>query len=85
MRHDLVRPELRSLAVAVYIPCINVAAGISPLLVGKLTNMSGDPLFLQYMLLIASVVDIFVALFHYIGVRHVVADMQVGRQVMEAA
>ena len=83
--HDLVRPELRSLAVAAYILCINVAAGISPLLVGKLTDMSGDPLFLQYMLLIAPVADIFASLFHYIGSRYVVADMQAGRQVMAAA
>jgi predicted MFS family arabinose efflux permease len=83
--HDLVRPELRSMAVAVYVLCINVAAGISPLLVGKLTDMSGDPLFLQYMLLIAPVADIFAALFHYIGSRYVVADMQAGRQVMAAA
>lgn len=83
--HDLVRPELRSLAVAVYVLCINVAAGISPLLVGKLTDLSGDPLFLQYMLLIAPVADIFAALCHYIGSRYLVADMQANRQLMEAA
>jgi MFS family permease len=83
--HDLVRPELRSFAVAVYILCINVAAGISPLLVGKLTDMSGDPLFLQYMLLIAPVADIFAALCHYIGSRYIVADMQSNLHAMEAA
>jgi hypothetical protein len=83
--HDLVRPELRSLAVAVYVLCINVAAGISPLLVGKLTDVSGDPLFLQYMLLIAPVADIFAAVCHYTGARYIVADMQANRQMMEAA
>jgi MFS family permease len=83
--HDLVRPELRSLAVAVYVLCINVAAGVSPLLVGKLTDMSGDPLFLQYMLLIAPVADVFAASCHHIGSRYLVADMQANRQMMEAA
>jgi len=83
--HDLVRPELRSLAVAIYVLAINVAAGVSPLLVGKLTDLSGDPLFLQYMLLIAPVADVFAALFLYIGSRYIVADMQANRQMMEAA
>ena len=78
--HDLVRPELRSLAVAVYVLSINFTAGISPLLVGKLTDLSGDPLFLQYMLLIAPFADIFAALFHYIGSRYVIADMDAYKQ-----
>lgn len=83
--HDLVRPELRSLAVAVYVLCINFTAGISPLLVGKLTDLSGDPLFLQYMLLIAPIADVFAAVCHYVGSRYIVADMRANRLVIEAA
>jgi len=83
--HDLVRPELRSLAVAVYVLCINFTAGISPLLVGKFTDLSGDPLFLQYMLLMAPAADVFAALFHAIASRYVIADMEARRQLPAAA
>ena len=73
--HDLVQPELRSLAVAVYVLTINLTAGISPLLIGKFTDLSGDPRFLQYMLLICPAADVFAASCHYMASRHVVTDM----------
>ena len=74
--HDLVAPEIRSVAVAVYVLVINLAAGISPILIGKMTDINGDPLFLQYALLIAPVGDLCAALCHYQGSRTLVADMQ---------
>jgi MFS family permease len=83
--HDLVEPEIRSMAVAVYVLAINVAAGVSPILVGKLTDASGDPLFLQYALLISPVGDLVAALFLYLGSRRIVADMQVRMQAVAAA
>ena len=74
--HDLVPPEIRSVAVAFYVLVINLAAGISPILIGKVTDLSGDPTFLQYALLIAPVGDLFAGLCHYRGSRTLVADMQ---------
>jgi len=82
--HDLVQPELRSLAVAVYVLVINVAAGVSPLLIGKFTDLSGDPLFLQYMLLICPAADVFAAICHYIASRHIVTDMAARRWAVAA-
>jgi MFS family permease len=82
--HDLVHPELRSLAVAVYVLVINVAAGVSPLIIGKFTDLSGDPLFLQYMLLLCPAADLFAAACHYVGSRYVVADMQAHTRAMAA-
>jgi predicted MFS family arabinose efflux permease len=83
--HDLVEPRLRSMAVAVYVLVINVAAGVSPILIGKLTDLSGDPLFLQYTLLIAPAGDLLAALFLYLGSRRLVADMQIRTQAAAAA
>jgi len=74
--HDLVPPEIRSVAVAVYVLVINLAAGVSPILIGKFTDLSGNPAFLQYALLIALVGDLFAGLCHYRGSRTLVADMQ---------
>jgi MFS family permease len=74
--HDLVAPEMRAIAVAVYVLVINLAAGISPILIGKVTDLSGDPLFLQYALLIAPVGDFLAGLCHWRGSRTLVADMQ---------
>ncbi len=74
--HDLVAPEIRSVAVASYVLVINLAAGASPILVGKITDLSGDPTFLQYALLIAPVGDFLAGLCHYHGSRTLVADMQ---------
>lgn len=74
--HDLVAPEIRSVAVAFYVLVINLAAGVSPILIGKITDLSGDPSFLQYALLIAPVGDLLAGLCHYHGSRTLVADMQ---------
>lgn len=82
--HDLVAPEIRSMAVAVYVLVINLAAGASPIIVGKLTDLSGDPLFLQYALLIAPAGDLLAAICHYCGSRHLVADMQARTQAAAA-
>jgi len=82
--HDLVAPEIRSMAVAVYVLVINLAAGASPIIVGKLTDLSGDPLFLQYALLIAPAGDLLAAICHYCGSRHLVADMQARMQAAAA-
>lgn len=81
--HDLVAPEIRSVAVATYVLVINLAAGASPILVGKVTDLSGDPTFLQYALLIAPVGDLLAGLCHYRGSRTLVADMQT-RPALEA-
>lgn len=83
--HDLVEPEIRSLAVAVYVLSINLAAGVSPILIGKLTDASGDPLFLQYALLISPLGDLFAAIFLYVGSRRLVADLQLRAQAAVAA
>jgi MFS family permease len=83
--HDLVPPEIRSVAVAVYVLVINLAAGVSPILIGKLTDLSGNPAFLQYALLIALVGDLLAALCHYRGSRTLVADMQVRLATAAAA
>jgi predicted MFS family arabinose efflux permease len=83
--HDLVEPEIRSLAVAVYVLVINLAAGASPILIGKLTDASGDPLFLQYALLISPLGDLFAAIFLYVGSRRLVADLQLRAQAAGAA
>ena len=83
--HDLVAPEIRSMAVAVYVLSINLAAGASPIIVGKLTDLSGDPLFLQYALLISPVGDLLAAVCLYCGSRHLVADLQARAQVAAAA
>jgi hypothetical protein len=64
---------------------INLAAGVSPILVGKLTDASGDPLFLQYALLISPLGDLIAALFLYLGSRRIVADMQVRVPAVAAA
>jgi MFS family permease len=82
--HDLVAPEIRSVAVAFYVLVINLAAGASPILIGKLTDLSGDPSFLQYALLIAPLGDLLAGLCHYRGSRTLVTDMQV-RPVTAAA
>lgn len=83
--HDLVEPEIRSMAVAVYVLVLNVAAGASPILIGKLTDLSGDPLFLQYALLITPAGDLLAAIFLYLGSRRIVADMQARTQAAVAA
>ncbi|HEV8718729.1 MAG TPA: MFS transporter [Candidatus Binatia bacterium] len=83
--HDLVDPEIRSMAVAVYVLSINLAAGASPIIIGKLTDLSGDPLFLQYALLIAPAGDLLAAVCHYCGSRRLVADLQARAQVAAAA
>jgi len=83
--HDLVDPEIRSMAVAVYVLSINLAAGVSPILIGKLTDLSGDPLFLQYALLVAPAGDLLAAACHYCGSRYLVADMQARARVAAAA
>src|SRR5262245_62070593 len=83
--HDLVPPEIRSMAVAVYVLSINLAAGASPIIIGKLTDLSGDPLFLPYALLIAPVGDLLAAVCHYRGSRHLVTDLQARAQVAAAA
>src|SRR5215813_3641395 len=83
--HDLVEPEIRSMAVAVYVLVLNVAAGASPILIGKLTDLSGDPLFLQYALLITPAGDLLAAIFLYLGSRRLVADMQARARVAAAA
>jgi len=83
--HDLVEPEIRSMAVAVYVLSINLAAGVSPILIGKLTDASGDPLFLQYALLISPLGDLLAAVFLYLGARRIVADMQARAQAAAAA
>ncbi len=75
--HDLVAPEIRSVAVAAYVLVINLAAGASPILVGKITDLSGDPVFLQYALLIAPIADLASGLCHYRGSRTLVEDMRV--------
>jgi MFS family permease len=82
--HDLVEPEMRSVAVAVYVLVINLAAGISPILVGKMTDLSGDPLFLPYALLIAPLGDFLAGLCHYRGSRTLVDDMQARSQAAAA-
>lgn len=74
--HDLVEPEIRAVAVAFYVLVLNLAAGASPMIIGKLTDLSGDPLFLQYALLIAPAGDILAGICHYLGSRTLVADMQ---------
>jgi MFS family permease len=74
--HDLVEPRLRSLAVAVYVLVINLAAGVSPILIGKLTDLSGDPLSLQYALLISPAADLLAAVLLYLGARRIVVDTQ---------
>jgi MFS family permease len=83
--HDLVEPEIRSMAVAVYVLSINLAAGVSPILIGKLTDASGNPLFLQYALLISPLGDLLAAIFLYLGARQIVADMQARSQAAAAA
>jgi MFS family permease len=83
--HDLVEPEIRSMAVAVYVLVLNVAAGASPILIGKLTDLSGDPLFLQYALLITPAGDLLAAIFLYLGSRRLVADIQARTQAAVAA
>jgi MFS family permease len=83
--HDLVDPEIRSMAVAVYVLSINLAAGASPIIIGKLTDLSGDPLFLQYALLITPVGDLLAAVCLYCGARHLVADLQARARVVAAA
>ncbi|MBI3795575.1 MAG: MFS transporter [Deltaproteobacteria bacterium] len=83
--HDLVAPEIRSMAVAVYVLCINLAAGASPIIIGKLTDLSGDPLFLQYALLISPAGDLLAAVCLYCGSRHLVADLQARAQTAVAA
>jgi MFS family permease len=83
--HDLVEPGLRSLAVAVYVLVINLAAGASPILIGKITDASGDPLFLQYALLIAPAADFLAAVLLYLGSRRIIADMQRYQQTAAAA
>ena len=83
--HDLVEPEIRSMAVAVYVLAINLAAGVSPILIGKITDLSGDPLFLQYALLISPAGDLLAAICLYCGSRHLVADLQARRQAAAAA
>jgi hypothetical protein len=80
----LVAPEIRSVAVAFYVLVINLAAGASPILVGKVTDLSGDPSFLQYALIIAPVGDLLAGFCHYRGSRTLVADMQ-ARPVAAAA
>jgi hypothetical protein len=82
--HDLVAPEIRSMAVAAYVLVINLAAGASPIIIGKLTDLSGDPLFLQYALLISPAGDLLAAICHYYGSRHLVADMQARTQAAVA-
>lgn len=83
--HDLVEPGIRSMAVAVYLLVINLAAGVSPILIGKLTDLSGDPLFLQYALLISPAADLLAAVFLYFGSRQVIADMRTRAQAAAAA
>jgi MFS family permease len=73
--HDLIAPEIRSVAVAFYVLVINLAAGVSPILIGKITDLSGDPSFLLYALLIAPVGDLLAGLCHYRGSQTLVADM----------
>ncbi|MBI3301571.1 MAG: MFS transporter [Deltaproteobacteria bacterium] len=82
--HYLVEPEIRSMAVAVYVLVINLAAGVSPILIGKLTDLSGDPLFLQYALLISPAADLLAAVFLYLGARCVVADMRIRQEAAAA-
>jgi hypothetical protein len=69
----------------VYVLSINLAAGASPIIIGKLTDLSGDPLFLQYALLIAPVGDLLAAVCLYCGSRRIVADMQARAQAAAAA
>ena len=76
LMHDLVAPEIRAVAVAFYVLVINLAAGASPMIVGKLTDLSGDPTFLQYALLIAPAGDLLAGLCHYLGSRSLVADIE---------
>lgn len=83
--HDLVAPEIRSIAVASYVLVINLAAGVSPILIGKITDLSGDPTFLQYALLIAPAGDLLAGICHYVGARTLVADMQMQPQAAAAA
>jgi hypothetical protein len=71
--------------VAVYVLVINVAAGASPILIGKITDVSGDPLVLQYALLIAPAADFLAAVFLYLGARRIVTDMQRYQQRAAAA
>jgi MFS family permease len=78
--HDLVAPEIRSVAVALYVLVINLAAGASPILVGKITDLSGDPTFLKYALLIAPVADVFAGICHYRGSHTLVEDMRTHAQ-----
>lgn len=82
--HDLVAPEIRSVAIAFYVLVINLAAGASPILIGKVTDLSGDPPFLQYALLIAPVADLLAGFCHYRGSRTLVADMHVHPAVAAA-
>lgn len=74
--HDLVAPEIRAVAVAFYVLVINLAAGASPMIIGKMTDLSGDPTFLQYALLIAPVGDFLAGVCHYLGSRTLVADIE---------
>ncbi len=83
--HDLVEPDIRSIAVAVYVLVINLAAGASPILIGKLTDASGDPLFLQYALLISPAADLLAAIFLYLGSRRIVVDLQIRARAAVAA
>jgi len=82
--HDLAAPEIRAVAVAFYVLVINLTAGLSPMLIGKLTDLSGDPMFLQYAILIAPVGDVLAGICHYLGSRTLVADMQKRVQPTEA-
>lgn len=82
--HDLVEPEIRAVAVALYVLVINLAAGASPMIIGKLTDLSGDPSFLQYALLIAPAGDLLAGICHYFGSRTLVADRQTRVQAEEA-